>query len=118
MIIARLLVFGLLAYPMTAQQTNQDQAVEYARRVISHEKSVVPVSGYVSDSDTAIAIAKAVLIPIYGKNIGSAETPWKAGLENGVWTVVGTFNGKGAGGEAMVQIDKKTGAIKFVGHTM
>jgi len=39
-------------------------------------------------------------------------------LKAGVWTVVGTFNGKGEGGEAMVQVDKKTGAIIFVGHTM
>jgi hypothetical protein len=78
----------------------------------------MPAAGYVPDSDTAIAIATAVLTPIYGKTTIDAEKPWKAGLKDGVWTVVGTFNGKGEGGEAIVQIDKRTGAIKFVTHTM
>ena len=98
--------------------SSDNQAVEYARRVIDGQKNVPPVSGYVPDSDTAIAIATAVLIPIYGKSTVASEKPWHTGLRDDVWTVVGTFNGKGNGGEAIVQIDKKTGAIIFVTHTM
>jgi NTF2 fold immunity protein len=70
-------------------------------------------------SETAVAIATAILAPIYGRSTIDAEKPWHTGLKGGVWTVVGTFNGKaGGGGEGMVQLDKKTGAIVFVGHTM
>ena len=103
---------------MFQPQSSQDTSVEYARRTISGLKSYLPAAGYVPDSETAIAIATAVLTPIYGKPTIDAEKPWKAGLKDGVWTVVGTFNGKGEGGEAIVQIDKRTGAIKFVTHTM
>lgn len=78
----------------------------------------VPAAGYVPDCATAIQVARAVLAPIYGKAKIDAESPWHTGLKNGIWTVVGTFKGKGEGGEAIVQIDEKTAAIKFVGHTM
>jgi len=98
--------------------SSDDQAVDYARRLAARQKTAVPTSGFVPDSDTAVAIATAVLVPIYGKSIAASEKPWHAGLKGGVWTVVGTFNGKGNGGEGIVQIDKRTGAIIFVTHTM
>jgi len=103
---------------MASTQSSEDPAVVYARRVIVGERTYRPTAGYVPDSQTAVAIATAVLIPIYGKATIDAEKPWHTGLKGGVWTVVGTFNGKGCGGEAMVQIDKKSAAIIFVGHTM
>lgn len=99
-------------------QSHEDPAVTYARRVIVGEKTYTLAAGYVPDSRTAVEIATAVLIPIYGKTKIDAEKPWHTGLKNGIWTVVGTFNGKGKGGEAIVQLDKKTGTIRFVGHTM
>jgi len=99
-------------------QSSGDPAVVYARRIIAGERTYRPAVGYIPDSQTAVAIATAVLIPIYGKAKIDAEKPWHTGLKDGVWTIVGTFNGKGAGGEAIVQIDKKTGAVIFVTHTM
>jgi len=103
---------------MAMAQTTEDQAVTYARRIIAKEKTYMPPGGYIPDSATAVAVATAVLAPIYGKATIDAEKPWHTGLKDGVWTVVGTFNGKGEGGEAMIQLDEKTGAVVFVGHTM
>ena len=99
-------------------QSSGDPAVVYARRIIVGGRTYRPAAGYIPDSETAIAVATAVLIPIYGKAKIDAENPWHTGLKGGVWTVVGTFNGKGLGGGAIIQLDKKTGAVIFVTHTM
>lgn len=110
----------LLFFSMALPQRTDDPAVLYARRIIAQEKTYRPPAGYVPDSEAAVSMAIAVLTPIYGKKDIDAEKPWHTGLKDGIWTVVGTFNGPGAGGggEAMIQLDKKTGAILFVGHTM
>ena len=99
-------------------QPSDQKAIEYARRLVVGTKPVVRAEGYVPDQATAIRIAIAVLIPIYGEKIENGEKPWRAGLKGDVWTVVGTFHGKGEGGEAIVQLSKTTGAILFVTHTM
>jgi hypothetical protein len=57
-----------------------------------------PKDGYVPSSDTAVQIAEAVLIPVYGKNKIESERPFTAELKDGVWTVSGTLHcpdGKG-----------------------
>lgn len=51
-----------------------------------------PKSGYVPDAKTAIAIAQAVLIPVYGEKQIASEQPLHASLKNNVWTVEGTLN--------------------------
>ena len=48
--------------------------------------------GYVPDAATAIKIAKAVLTPVYGEKTVVAERPFKAQLNDGVWTVNGTLH--------------------------
>lgn len=104
----------------TGPQTAEDPVVVFTQREIARTRTRTyrPSAGFVPDSKTAVAIAIAVLTPIYGEAEIASEKPWHTGLDSGVWTVVGTFNGKGLGGEAVVQIDKKTGEIKFVEHTM
>src|SRR5258708_38416361 len=77
---ARFLFACVLSTSMFQPQSSQDTSVEYARRTISGLKSYLPAAGYVPDSETAIAIATAVLTPIYGKPTIDAEKPWKAGL--------------------------------------
>src|ERR1700722_546524 len=101
----RLLFASVLAASVFQAQAPQDESVEFARRTTTSAKTFVPASGYVPDSETAIAVAIAVLTPIYGKTTIGSEKPWHAGLKDGIWTVVGTFNGKGLGGEAIIQID-------------
>jgi NTF2 fold immunity protein len=45
-------------------------------------QTYTPRSGYVPDAKTAIAIAEAVLIPVYGEKQIAAEQPLHATLKN------------------------------------
>src|SRR5437867_11730359 len=54
-------------------------------------KGYVPPQGFVPDSATAVRIAVAVWIPIYGAQQISSEKPFVAKLQNGVWTVTGSL---------------------------
>ena len=74
-----------------------------------------PEQSYVPNSDTAVQIAEAVLIPVYGKEQIESEQPFTAQLKDDVWTVSGTLrcpDGKGGvtnecvGGVAVVEISK------------
>jgi len=75
-----------------------------------------PPKGYVPDATTAIKIAEAVWIPIYGKAKLSDEKPFNARLVNGVWNVQGTLPRGSMGGTAFAEISKETGCIIKVGH--
>ena len=80
-------------------------------------KGYVPPNGFVPDSGTAVRIAVAVWIPIYGASQIRSEQPYVATLKDGVWTVTGTlprqFN---LGGVATARISKRDGRILFVLH--
>jgi len=75
-----------------------------------------PKDGYVPDSYTAVKIAEAVLVPVFGKKLIESEEPFTAELKDNVWTVSGTLycpDGKRAvttghckGGAAVVQVSK------------
>ena len=88
-------------------------------------QSYLPKNGFVPDSRTAAKIAEAVLIPVYGKEKIDSERPFKATLENGVWTVHGTLycpDGKGSvtkdcdGGTAQVKLSKANGRVLKMIH--
>lgn len=72
----------------------------------------------VPDKETAIRIAIAVWLPIYGKDI-KHEKPYVATLgENGVWEVKGMLNKKWKhGGVAYAYIQKSDGKVLKVIHT-
>src|SRR4051812_16090351 len=55
------------------------------------KKGYLPLQGFVPDSATAVRIAVAVWIPIYGAQQISSEKPFVAKLQNGVWTVTGSL---------------------------
>lgn len=76
----------------------------------------VPKNGFVPNGETAIAIAMAVLIPIYGRSVVDDQTPFEATLVQGTWVVSGNMKGGAVGGVAEVDISKKTGAILRVIH--
>jgi hypothetical protein len=82
-----------------------------------------PPNGYVPDEKTAVAVAEAVLSPVYGSKHIKHERPFKAALNNGVWRVSGTLNcGKlpagtiCVGGTAVVEIQKSDGRIISMVH--
>lgn len=85
-----------------------------------------PPKGPVLDSETAIKIAEAALIPVYGQKQIKSERPFVAELKNDVWTVWGTLHcsdGMGGttthcvGGVAKVKISKTNGKVLSMSHT-
>src|SRR5947208_16914123 len=84
-------------------------------------KGYVPPKGFVPDSATAVRIAVAVWIPIYGERQIMSEQPFVAKLKAGVWTVEGSLPPAPPGtvmlgGSAVVRIAKRDGRILFVTH--
>jgi hypothetical protein len=85
-------------------------------------RGVVPKDGFVPNATVALAIADAVLTPVYGKKTVDSERPFKAALNGNVWTVTGSVPCDGPpgavcpGGAAEVRIYKRTGQILFMTH--
>jgi hypothetical protein len=107
----------MLLFQVGVTQLGEDPLVTFTRREIATTKTYHPAAGYAPDSGTAVAIAIAILKPVYGDAEIDSAKPWHAGLKDGIWTVVGTFHGHGNGGSPVIQLDKSTGAVRFLGHT-
>ena len=76
-----------------------------------------PPAGYVPDAKTAVNIAEAVLVPVYGKKQIESERPFTATLKDGVWTVAGTLHCLGRkGGVAVVRMAKQDARIVYMLH--
>ena len=82
--------------------------------------SYKPPGGYVPDEKTAIAIAVAVWIPIYGEAKIQKEKPYVAELHDGIWYVHGTLQqplfDRRFGGYAEAEISKDDGRVLRVIH--
>jgi hypothetical protein len=76
----------------------------------------IPKDGFVPDEATAIKIAVAVLEPIYGRDKIDGEKPFKAKLDSGTWTVVGSIDKGHVGGVALVKISKRDARVLSVTH--
>lgn len=73
------------------------------------------IDGYIPDEETAIKIAEAVWLPIYGEKVND-EKPFHAVLQNdSVWIVEGTLHNE-LGGVARAEIQKRDGKILRVIH--
>jgi NTF2 fold immunity protein len=81
----------------------------------AEKHSYTPKEGYVPTADTAVKIAEAVWLPIYGESI-QKKKPFTARLENGVWIVEGTLPKDTMGGVPIIEISKKDGKILRVSH--
>ncbi len=86
-------------------------------------KTFVPKDGYVPDAETAIRIAEAVWIPIYGAKSIEGQKPFRVQLLEGkIWLVQGTLKTATnsvedvVGGVALAEIAKKDGRIIRVTH--
>lgn len=80
------------------------------------EHNVKPQEGYVPDKETAIKIAVAIWIPIYGQNEIEKQKPYNAILENGIWFVSGSLPKGWVGGVAEAEILKENGKIIRISH--
>jgi len=83
----------------------------YANKKNSEENNYVP------DKETAIKIAEAIWLPIYGKKIYS-EKPFEATLDKKakIWIVHGTLSANAVGGVAYIEIQKSDCKILNVYH--
>ncbi len=89
--------------------------------VHSQSPSYQPKNGFVPNAETAVRVAEAVLIPVYGEKQILSERPFKATLKRDVWRVDGTLHCGGpdvecAGGTAEVRISKSSGQILQMAH--
>ena len=75
------------------------------------ENSSLPSRGVVPDEITAVKIAEAVFLPIYGEQEVSKYRPYEATLKDGVWTVFGTLKAGARGGTPMITIQKSDGKV-------
>lgn len=76
----------------------------------------VPPTGFVPDGETAIKIAEAVLIPIYGDKKINSERPFKVTLINNIWIIEGSMRKGLKGGVALIEIAKEDAKIIRVTH--
>jgi hypothetical protein len=83
---------------------------------VAQEHSVKPKNGLVPDAKTAIAIAVAIWVPIYGEKQIAAQKPYIANLKQGKWTVTGSLPTGWIGGTAIVVITQADGKIIRVSH--
>ena len=81
------------------------------------EYGIIPENGYVPDEETAIKIAEAVWLPIYGENIYDKQ-PFKVEFIEKIncWKVVGTLPEIMVGGVPEIVIKKSDGQIVYVIH--
>jgi hypothetical protein len=98
------LAFSLIAVPAIAQ-----------------DRGYVPPAGFVPNAETAISIARAVLIAIYGAQAIQAEEPLTAVRHGDVWVVEGTLpcptGSSCIGGTAELRLSAKDGQILHVIHS-
>lgn len=75
-----------------------------------------PQDALVPDAKTAIAIAVAVWIPLYGKEKVESEKPYNAELHDNTWTVTGSLPPHLLGGVAKAVIAKSDARVLLVTH--
>jgi hypothetical protein len=93
------------------------QPISGAQQNASGRSGYIPQNGFVPDERTAVAIAEAVLSPIYGADSIQKERPFHATLAGGVWTVMGTMpNGNDVGGVAILKLNKMDARVLYVLH--
>jgi hypothetical protein len=85
--------------------------------ITSESLAHLPENGCVPDEKTAIKIAEAVLIPIYGEKLIKSEEPFVVRMEKGIWIIEGKSLPKfSVGGVVHIEISKKDGRILHVIH--
>src|SRR5262245_3718457 len=76
----------------------------------------LPSRALVPDEETAIQIAVAVWVPVYGRDTIEGEKPYRAKLRDGVWFVSGTLPSGMRGGTAEAEISQFDAKVLRIGH--
>jgi hypothetical protein len=79
-------------------------------------QSFRPRNGYVPDQKTAMQVAEAILVSVYGEGQVKAQEPFRVSLDGNIWTVKGALP-HGPEGNAEIKLSKKDGAVLYVSHS-
>lgn len=109
-------VLSILIAGCAVKNTNQKRNIEGEQRDVGGKPYFFPKEGFVPDEETAIRIAEAVWIPIYGEEQINSEKPFKAVLVDDTWIVTGSLPEGYVGGVAEARISKTDGRILGVIH--
>jgi hypothetical protein len=82
----------------------------------SPTQSDKPKNGFVPDEKTAISIAVAVWVPMYGAKQIESEKPYNATLKDGVWNVTSTLPRGKYVAMSEADISQDNGCILRVNH--
>jgi hypothetical protein len=110
----------MLTTPLFAAKISGTKNTKNTMTAETAPHSFKPAEGYVPNSTVAIAVAEAVLTPIYGAETIAKEKPLTAKLTRGVWLVRGTLacptGNKCVGGVVEAEVVKRDGRILRVSH--
>jgi hypothetical protein len=102
--------------PLLGFDTEQPSSMAVPPHSHRPDNMFTPDDGCVPDSATAIRIAEAVWLPIYGEGIYDRR-PFSAELIlDSVWAVAGSIPANMLGGVPYIEIQKSDGRILGVGH--
>src|SRR3989338_6827297 len=108
---------GVLAFTfVTSLSSMSARCAEGTEKFVEGKHSFMPASGFVPNEETAIKIAEAVWLPIYGKEVVDREKPFKATFEGDLWHVEGSLPEGWKGGVAEIEINKSDGKVLRVTH--
>ena len=72
--------------------------------------------GVVSEKETAIRIAEAILSPVYGEKAIREQQPYQVTLKDGKWTVDGTIPPDFVRGSFHIVILQRDGRVLEIGY--
>lgn len=81
------------------------------------EKGYIPKNGFIPDSETAIKIAQAIWLPIFGNLIYESKPFHARLLEDSIWIIEGTLPEGAVGGVPYAAIRKSDCSVLKVVHT-
>ena len=117
--LALAILFSTIIVSGGDSHTRPDQEeFEYARHQIETSTYTRPKGGFVPDRDTAIKVAYAISLPVFGRAEIDKEKPFRAELKQGQWIVLGKPVKHASGGTLVVQIDQSSGEVSYLGHSM
>ena len=83
----------------------------------STTKSTLPSNGIIPDEVTAVKVAEAIFLPVFGQEEVTEFLPYHAQLKDGIWTVYGTLKPNSRGGTPQLKIQKKDGKVLDIWHS-
>lgn len=87
---------------------------ESAPKLQPNQNGYQPATGFVPTAAVALAVARSMLVPIYGKQALASQEPLTARLVNEIWIVEGHLPPNTDGGEVDFRISKSDGRVTYL----